>query len=249
MPSISRQRLNTTERVISNVVMMGMGEPLQNYRARSCAAHHARRPWLRPVAPAPDGIDPGVVPMMDRPEPGLSGRARGLAACAQRRCATSAADQPQVPAAELMEACKRYLRRRRATSSLSSTACSMASTTARSMRGELIALVREHGVPRKFNLIPSTLPGVGLTRSARWWSLAFADQLNAAGIVTTVRKTRGDDIDAACGQLAATCSTAPTRPSAWHSAAPRSSSPCAGNPGSSPDEVRLAMPGRCRPPP
>jgi 23S rRNA (adenine2503-C2)-methyltransferase len=55
----------------------------------------------------------------------------------------------------------------------------------------------------KFNLIPfNPFPASGLLRSPRERVVAFAEVLQEAGIVTTVRKTRGDDIDAACGQLA-----------------------------------------------
>ena len=58
-------------------------------------------------------------------------------------------------------------------------------------------------VPCKFNLIPfNPFPASGLVRSPRERVMAFAAVLQGAGIVTTVRKTRGDDIDAACGQLA-----------------------------------------------
>ena len=58
-------------------------------------------------------------------------------------------------------------------------------------------------VPCKFNLIPfNPFPASGLLRSPRERVLAFAQVLQDAGMVTTVRKTRGDDIDAACGQLA-----------------------------------------------
>ena len=70
----------------------------------------------------------------------------------------------------------------------------------------LIALMRRHGADglrAKFNLIPfNPFPQSGLTRSPMARVLAFGKLLNDAGIVTTVRKTRGDDIDAACGQLA-----------------------------------------------
>jgi 23S rRNA (adenine2503-C2)-methyltransferase len=67
----------------------------------------------------------------------------------------------------------------------------------------LVALVRRAQVPCKFNLIPfNPFPQSGLRRSPREKVLAFAQRLQDAGIVTTVRKTRGDDIDAACGQLA-----------------------------------------------
>ena len=66
---------------------------------------------------------------------------------------------------------------------------------------ELVALVRD--VPCKFNLIPfNPFPESGLVRSQDHTIRQFAEVLGNAGIVTTIRKTRGDDIDAACGQLA-----------------------------------------------
>jgi 23S rRNA (adenine2503-C2)-methyltransferase len=66
---------------------------------------------------------------------------------------------------------------------------------------ELVALVRD--TPCKFNLIPfNPFPGSGITGSSRQRIRAFGEVLLEAGIVTTIRKTRGDDIDAACGQLA-----------------------------------------------
>jgi 23S rRNA (adenine2503-C2)-methyltransferase len=71
---------------------------------------------------------------------------------------------------------------------------------------QLIALLQHHGgrgVSCKVNLIPfNPFAQSGLTRSPHRRVLAFAKLLSDAGIVTTVRKTRGDDIDAACGQLA-----------------------------------------------
>ncbi|TFI18368.1 23S rRNA (adenine(2503)-C(2))-methyltransferase RlmN, partial [Herbaspirillum sp. 3C11] len=73
---------------------------------------------------------------------------------------------------------------------------------------ELVALVQGGGdakaaVPCKFNLIPfNPFPESGLKRSHNPRIKAFAQILMDAGIVTTIRKTRGDDIDAACGQLA-----------------------------------------------
>jgi len=71
---------------------------------------------------------------------------------------------------------------------------------------DLVALVSAHAGARawcKFNLIPfNPFPASGLLRSSAAAVTAFARVLSDAGIVTTVRKTRGDDIDAACGQLA-----------------------------------------------
>jgi 23S rRNA (adenine2503-C2)-methyltransferase len=66
---------------------------------------------------------------------------------------------------------------------------------------ELIDLVS--GIPCKINLIPfNPFPNSGFVRSPRKVIERFSELLNASGIVTTTRKTRGDDIDAACGQLA-----------------------------------------------
>lgn len=71
---------------------------------------------------------------------------------------------------------------------------------------ELLALLKQHGergVPCKINLIPfNPFPDSGLICSPRAVVQRFGQMLNEAGVVTTVRKTRGDDIDAACGQLA-----------------------------------------------
>jgi len=65
-----------------------------------------------------------------------------------------------------------------------------------------VELVRDR-LPCKFNLIPfNPFPESGLKRSPRERVLAFGEVLIDAGLVTTIRKTRGDDIDAACGQLA-----------------------------------------------
>ncbi|HKO67350.1 MAG TPA: 23S rRNA (adenine(2503)-C(2))-methyltransferase RlmN, partial [Burkholderiaceae bacterium] len=66
---------------------------------------------------------------------------------------------------------------------------------------ELVALVAD--VPCKLNLIPfNPFPQSGFERSSGQRIRGFAQHLTEAGIVTTIRRTRGDDIDAACGQLA-----------------------------------------------
>ena len=68
-------------------------------------------------------------------------------------------------------------------------------------RSELIGLLKR--VPSKLNLIPfNPFPQSGLKRSSIDRVKTFAKRLQDSGIVTTVRKTRGDDIAAACGQLA-----------------------------------------------
>jgi 23S rRNA (adenine2503-C2)-methyltransferase len=71
---------------------------------------------------------------------------------------------------------------------------------------ELVTLIRKHachGLRCKFNLIPfNPFKESGLLRSDDATVEEFASVLIQAGFVTTIRKTRGDDIDAACGQLA-----------------------------------------------
>ena len=151
----------------------------------------------------------GVVPMIDRLRDDCPvALAVSLHAPERRAARRAGAAQPQVPdrrAAGRLQAATSSARR--ATSSPSSTACSTASTTRRrSTRAQLAARCVQHGgtgVPCKFNLIPfNPFPASGLKRSPHGARRGVREVLQEAGIVTTVRKTRGDDIDAACGQLA-----------------------------------------------
>lgn len=82
-------RATDDTRVISNVVMMGMGEPLLNYDRAAGPAPDARRQRLWPVAPPRHGVDLRRRADDGPPVAGLSGGAGRVAACAQRRCATS----------------------------------------------------------------------------------------------------------------------------------------------------------------
>jgi 23S rRNA (adenine2503-C2)-methyltransferase len=79
---------------------------------------------------------------------------------------------------------------------------------------ELIALVRD--VPCKFNLIPfNPFPNSGYERSSNNAIRNFREILQEAGFIVTVRKTRGDDIDAACGQLAGQVQDKTRRQEKW----------------------------------
>jgi 23S rRNA (adenine2503-C2)-methyltransferase len=203
-----RRHLKTTERVITNVVMMGMGEPLQNYHAlvpalRVMLDDHAYGLSRRRVTVSTSG----VVPMMDR-----------LAADVPVALAVSlhAPNDPlrdslvplnrKYPLAELLDACVRYLPAA-PRDFITFEYCMLDGVNdTPEHAGELLDLVRQHGergVPCKINLIPfNPFPDSGLRCSPRPVVLQFARILNDGGVVTTVRKTRGDDIDAACGQLA-----------------------------------------------
>jgi 23S rRNA (adenine2503-C2)-methyltransferase len=111
------------------------------------------------------------------------------------------------PLDELMQACERYLAVA-PRDFITFEYCMLHGVNdTPAMAQELIALLRRYGQGRagwcKVNLIPfNPFPASGLQRSTQAAVAAFARSLNDAGIITTVRKTRGDDIDAACGQLA-----------------------------------------------
>ena len=203
-----RARLGVQERVISNVVMMGMGEPLQNYGAlvpalRTMLDDHGYGLSRRRVTVSTSG----VVPMMDR-----------LAQDCPVALAVSlhAPNNPlrdhlvplnrKYPIDELLETCNRYLEHA-PRDFITFEYCMLDGVNDQPEHAQqLIDLVRRHagkGVWCKFNLIPfNPFPASGLVRSSPQQVSAFAKMLSDAGIVTTVRKTRGDDIDAACGQLA-----------------------------------------------
>jgi 23S rRNA (adenine2503-C2)-methyltransferase len=115
------------------------------------------------------------------------------------------------PIAELLAACRRYLDTA-PRDFITFEYCMLDGVNdSPQQAATLVRLVNGHGadgppvpsVPCKINLIPfNPFPASGLKRSSRERVDAFARVLQGAGIVTTVRKTRGDDIDAACGQLA-----------------------------------------------
>jgi 23S rRNA (adenine2503-C2)-methyltransferase len=110
------------------------------------------------------------------------------------------------PIAELLAACVRYLQHA-PRDFITFEYCMLQGVNDQVSHAQaLVRLVQAHaqaGLNCKFNLIPfNPFPASGLLRSADAQVQAFAQVLTDAGIVTTVRKTRGDDIDAACGQLA-----------------------------------------------
>ncbi len=204
-----RQRLNTGERIISNVVMMGMGEPLQNYSAlvpalRIMLDDHGYGLSRRRVTVSTSG----VVPMMDRLSQDCP-----VALAVSLHAPNDALRNDLVPLNqkyplhELLDACSRYLAHA-PRDFVTFEYCMLDGVNDRAEHArQLVDLVRgqEHdrGVRCKINLIPiNPFPASGLARSSSAAIQEFARILTEAGIVTTIRKTRGDDIDAACGQLA-----------------------------------------------
>ncbi len=191
------------ERVISNAVLMGMGEPLQNL----------------------DAVVTALNLMLDDHAYGLSRRRVTVSTCGLVRqidklaqmCPVALAVSLHAPTNELRDkimpvnrkhpleqvlaACKRYLEV--APRDFITFEYIMIGGVNDSLTHakQLITLVQD--LPCKFNLIPfNPFPDSGLKKSSEKDVRAFAKRLNDAGIVCTIRKVRGDDIDAACGQLA-----------------------------------------------
>ncbi len=191
------------ERQITNVVMMGMGEPLLNYEPTVAALKlmlddNAYGLSRRRVTVSTSG----VVPMIDK----LSGDCAVALAVSLHASNDRLRDElvplnRKYPLRELLAACRRYLEFA-PRDFITFEYCMLDGVNDTDAHArELIALVAD--VPCKFNLIPfNPFPESGLKRSNNVRIKAFAQILMDAGIVTTVRKTRGDDIDAACGQLA-----------------------------------------------
>lgn len=203
-----RQHLKSSERVVTNVVMMGMGEPLQNYSAlvpalRVMLDDHGYGLSRRRVTVSTSG----VLPMIDRLAKDCPvALAVSLHAPNDHLRDVLVPINRKYPIAELLDACLRYLPAA-PRDFITFEYCMLDGVNDQPEHAaQLLDLVRHHGgqgVTCKFNLIPfNPFPGSGLKCSPRPVVQAFARILSEAGIVTTVRKTRGDDIDAACGQLA-----------------------------------------------
>ena len=200
---IGAQEGSADARLISNVVMMGMGEPLLNYEPvlaalRMMLDDNAYGLSRRRVTVSTSG----VVPMMDRLSQDCPvALAVSLHAPNDTLRDTLVPLNKKYPLDQLLAACERYLEFAPRDFITFEYVMLDGVNDLDQHAQELIQIARR--IHCKFNLIPfNPFPGSGLQRSSALRIREFAQQLMDAGIVTTVRKTRGDDIDAACGQLA-----------------------------------------------
>jgi len=196
-------KLPVAAKPISNVVFMGMGEPLQNYEAtlealRILLSDYAYGLSRRRVTVSTSG----VVPMIDRlaqdcpvalavslhaPDDALRDRLVPL--------------NRKYPLAQLMAACQAYLKY--APRDFITFEYTMMKGVNDSLEQAEALVDLLQSMPSKVNLIPfNPFPGSSLQRSDAAQIRRFGERLLEAGITATIRKTRGDDIDAACGQLA-----------------------------------------------
>lgn len=191
------------QRPVTNVVFMGMGEPLQNYQVTLAALQlmlddNAYGLSRRRVTVSTSG----VVPMIDRLRQDCPvALAVSLHAPNDRLRDNLVPINKKYPITELLAACHRYLDNA-PRDFITFEYCMLDGVNdSIEQARELVRVVGS--LPCKFNLIPfNPFPESGLTKSNDTQIEQFADVLLQANMVTTVRKTRGDDIDAACGQLA-----------------------------------------------
>ena len=195
-------RGDKVRRAVTNVVMMGMGEPLANYKNVITAIRLMRDDlaygisWRRVTLSTA-----GIVPMIDKlREDCYVSLAISLHAANDKLRSQIVPLNDKYSISELLAACKRYVgahRRRHVT--IEYVLLAGINDSTQDAR-DLINIL--HDIPVKINLIPfNPFPGTHYLCSAKAVINRFKKQLLDAGLVATVRKTRGDDIVAACGQL------------------------------------------------
>ena len=190
------------ERVITNVVFMGMGEPLANYRNVVPAAELMMDDLGLDLSRRRVTISTsGLVPQMRR-----IAEETNVALAVSLHAPDDALRNQLVPInrkhriAELLDACWHYVERQNARSvTFEYVMLDGINDRPEHARG-LVRLLR--GRPAKLNLIPfNPFPNTHYRRSSDAAIERFRDTLLKGGVMATIRRTRGDDIDAACGQL------------------------------------------------
>jgi len=191
------------DRPITNVVMMGMGEPLANFEnvvtaMRLMLDDHAYGLSRRRVTVSTAGLVPGIDRLREECPVSL---AVSLHAPNDELRNELVPINRKYPIKELLAACLRYVEAAPRGYVMFEYVMLAGVNDNVFQARELAALVKD--VPCKVNLIPfNPFPGVQYERSSPGAIDRFREVLMQAGLIATVRKTRGDDIDAACGQLA-----------------------------------------------
>lgn len=191
------------ERIVSNVVMMGMGEPLANFDNVTAAMDimlddHGYGLSRRRVTLSTSGIVPNLTRLKTRCPVAL---AVSLHAPNDKLRDVLVPINQKYPLAQLLAAIRDYLEAAPRDFVTFEYVMLGNVNDSEQQAHELVALVDD--LPCKFNLIPwNSFPGAPYQRSSNNSIHRFREILQAAGLIVTVRKTRGDDIDAACGQLA-----------------------------------------------
>jgi 23S rRNA (adenine2503-C2)-methyltransferase len=190
------------DRVITNVVFMGMGEPLMNYRNVVPAAEVMMDDLgldlsRRRVTISTSGLVPQMMRIADETNVAL---AVSLHAPNDELRSELMPINRRHPIASLLDACWHYVEKQNARNVTFEYVMLDGINDRPEHAGQLAALLR--GRPAKVNLIPfNPFPGTRYRRSSEQAIERFRDLLIKGGVMVTIRRTRGDDIDAACGQL------------------------------------------------
>ncbi|MFO1510045.1 MAG: 23S rRNA (adenine(2503)-C(2))-methyltransferase RlmN [Steroidobacteraceae bacterium] len=191
------------QRPITNVVLMGMGEPLANFRNVVPALRVFTDDFgfdisRRRVTLSTSGLVPQIYKLAEETNVAL---AVSLHAPTDELRSVLVPINRKHPIAELLEACWHYLDEQNGRSvTFEYVMLEGVNDQPEHARG-LVNLLQGH--PAKLNLIPfNPYPGTRYRRSSPAAIGRFRDELLSGGVLATIRRTRGDDIDAACGQLA-----------------------------------------------
>jgi 23S rRNA (adenine2503-C2)-methyltransferase len=191
-------------RKITNVVMMGMGEPLLNFDNTITAVRIMMDDFAYGLSKRRVTVSTaGVVPAMDRLGDTLDMRlAVSLHATNDELRNELVPVNKKYPLKELLAACRRFIDKQNTRSRITFEYVMLDGVNDKPEHArELIRLLK--GIPTLMNLIPfNPFEGSGYSTSSKNAVTRFREILHASGMTTVVRKTRGDDIDAACGQLA-----------------------------------------------
>ena len=190
-------------RKVTNVVLMGMGEPLLNFDNVVKAVHIMMDDFAYGLSKRRVTVSTaGVVPAMDKLGDVLDARlAVSLHATNNELRDQLVPINKKYPLEELIPACHRFIDKQNARTRITYEYVLLdgVNDTEQHAR-ELIKLLK--GIPTLMNLIPfNPFKGSGYKTSSRKQVEKFSDILIKSGMTTVVRRTRGDDIDAACGQL------------------------------------------------
>ena len=192
-----------TGRTITNLVLMGMGEPMLNYEnvVKSIDIFlddFAYGLSKRRVTVSTAGVIPAIDRLADRHDVQLAISLHGVNDAIRNELVPL---NKKYPLAELLEACHRYMAKQPARARITIEYVMLDGVNDSLPEAQaLIKLLK--GLPVMVNLIPfNPFPGSGYKTSSPDAVKRFQTKLHDAGVITVVRKKRGDDIDAACGQL------------------------------------------------
>jgi 23S rRNA (adenine2503-C2)-methyltransferase len=191
------------DRIVTNVVLMGMGEPLANFRnvipaVRILMDDYGFDLSRRRVTLSTSGLVPQIYKLAEETNVAL---AVSLHAPNDELRNELVPINRKHPIAELLDACWHYIDEQNGRSVTFEYVMLEGVNDSPAQARALAALLKGH--PAKVNLIPfNPFPGTRYQRSPRVVIERFRDELIQRGVLATIRRTRGDDIDAACGQLA-----------------------------------------------